>query len=59
MSYTIALPLIGLFDEYMWTRLHELCALIVFSIFMVYATWLSSALFKNIDRFPEDERISI
>jgi Frag1/DRAM/Sfk1 family len=59
MAYTTALPLIGIFDENMWSTLHGYSAGVVFVSFMIYASMLAHSLNANKDKYPAEEQSSI
>lgn len=51
----VALPSIGIFDEYNYRPIHYLCAGTFFVTFTLYGVWLSSAMYANRDKFPASE----
>ena len=55
----VALPLIGIFDEHMWSHIHGICAVIFFGCFGFYSFFLGRALYQNKDKFPASEQDSI
>ena len=55
----ISLPLIGIFDEHEYKRMHCLCAITFFASFSIYALILSLELFHHKNKFPSSEHPSI
>ena len=55
----LALPLIGIFDESMWTSVHGICAGIFFGFFMLYGRQLSVALEEVKGQFDEQTQVAI
>lgn len=41
----LALPLIGVFDEHQWGKIHGFCAVVFFSTFGIYCVLLGRALY--------------
>ena len=53
LAACVALPMIGLFDEYEHRIMHYFFAITFFSCFSLYGVLLSHDMYKNIDKFPE------
>lgn len=48
----LALPMIGIFDEYDYRLIHYSSAGTFFICFTLYGVWLSSAMFEHKEKFP-------
>lgn len=55
----VALPFVGIFDEANWLPLHIVAAGTFFTGFMIYGWKLGDYLYKNRDKFPEEEQPAI
>jgi hypothetical protein len=56
---TLALPMIGIFDEKMWKTLHGVSAGIFFGCFMIYSRLMGNALYEVRAQFPAEEQSAI
>ena len=54
-----ALPLIGIFDEKLWTKIHGITAGIFFGCFMLYSRLMGNALHETRAQFPQEEQAAI
>jgi len=55
----VSLVLIGIFDEKMWSDLHNVIAVTFFVSFAGYAIWLGRTLHANKNKYPEKEHNAI
>jgi hypothetical protein len=53
---SMALPLIGIFDMYMWGPEHGKIAVVVFGGYGIYLFLLGRALYQNRDKYPAEEQ---
>jgi hypothetical membrane protein len=56
---TLALPLIGIFDEKLWTKVHGVVAVIFFGCFLIYSRLMGNALHETRSQFPPEEQPAI
>ena len=55
----IALPMVGIFDEKMWSTMHVISAGIFFGGFLIYGSLLGGYIYKNRAQFPQEEQAAI
>jgi hypothetical protein len=55
----VALPMVGIFDEKMWSTFHVISAGIFFCGLLIYGTLLSGYVYKYRSQFPAEEQASI
>lgn len=55
----VALPMIGIFDEYNYRPIHYACAITFFSCFSLYGVLLANDMYTYRDNFPHSEQRTI
>jgi hypothetical membrane protein len=55
----VSLVLIGIFDEKMWSQVHNVVAFTFFLSFGAYAYMLGNLLYANRERYPKEEQEGI